>query len=98
MLKLDKPMYFDWDVGNINKSLIKHGVTSRECEELLGKSDKVILVDRKHSLEESRFIVIGKTARNRLLFLVFTLRGRKIRVVSARDLNRKEYRLYEERT
>ncbi len=98
MLKLNRPLYFDWDSGNINKSLIKHKVTSKECEELLGKSDKFILVDRKHSLKESRFIVIGRTARNRFLFIVFTLRGRKIRVVSARDLNRKEYKLYEERT
>ena len=98
MITLDKPLSFDWDSGNIKKNLLKHGVTNKECEELFDCPDKRILNDKTHSLKERRYIIIGETYKKRYLYLVFTLRGQKIRVMSVRDLNKKEYHLYEKRT
>jgi uncharacterized protein len=98
MLKLDKTLSFDWYKGNLLKNLIKHNVNNKECEEAFGDKSKKILEDIKHSYKESRFLLLGKTKSDRLLYIVFTLRGRKVRVVSARDLNKKEYKYYEKRT
>jgi len=98
MLKLEKPLSFDWDKGNLLKSLLRHNVTNKECEEAFGDRSKRILEDVKHSNKESRFLLLGKTKSSRLLYIVFTLRSRKARVVSARDLNKKEYGYYEKRT
>jgi len=98
MIFSDKPLSFDWDRGNIKKNLLKHEVTNKECEELFDCSDKRILNDKNHSFHEKRYIIIGETYKKRYLYLVFTLRGRKIRVISVRDLNKKEYPLYEKRT
>lgn len=97
MLKLERPLSFDWDKGNILKNLLKHNVRSEECEEVFGDKNKKLLEDVKHSAKENRFMLLGKTYRGRLLCLVFTLRGEKVRIVSARDLNKKEYKLYEKR-
>lgn len=98
MLTLDKPLSFDWDRGNIKKNLLKNGVTNKECEELFDCADKKILSDKTHSFKEKRYIIIGETYKKRYLHLVFTLRSRKIRVISVRDLNKKEHPLYEKRT
>ena len=98
MLKLEKPLSFDWGKGNVLKNLIKHNVTNKECEEVFGDPGKKILEDVKHSDKESRFLLLGKTKDSRLLYIVFTLRGKKVRVVSARNLNRKEHKYYEKRT
>ena len=86
---------FDWDQGNINKNFIKHKVTSQECEEVFFDPRKRILKDILHSGGEGRHILLGKSKSGRLLFIVFTLRKNKIRVISARDLNEKERKLYE---
>jgi len=89
---------FDWDRGNRGKSLKKHGITDEECEEIFFDERKKVLKDVLHSGRENRYILIGKTKKERLLFLVFTIRKNKIRVISARDLNKKERKLYEEKT
>ena len=83
------PFEFEWDKGNQNKNL-KHDVTDAECEEVFFDSRKRILKDVIHSYTEDRFLLIGKTKQGRLLFVVFTMRTHKIRVVSSRDLNKKE--------
>ena len=51
--------------------------------------------DPLHSADEERFILLGKTKKGRLLFLVFTKRAKKLRIISARSVNKKEARLYE---
>ena len=79
------------------KNLVKHNVSITECEEVFGDTHKKILEDVQHSKGESRFILLGMTNAHRLLFVVFTLRGDKIRIISARDLNKKEVPLYEKR-
>lgn len=85
---------FEWDRGNSGKNK-KHGVGDSEGEEAFFDQHKVILRDPPHSGGEERSILIGKTKSDRLLFVVFTRRGKKVRVISARDVNRKEVHLYE---
>lgn len=87
---------FEWDKGNQNKNFLKHQITDEECEEIFFDDKKRILKDIIHSSSEDRYILIGKTKKKRILFLVFTFRGNKIRIISARDLNKKERILYEQ--
>ncbi|MDP2951359.1 MAG: BrnT family toxin [bacterium] len=86
---------FLWDKGNSNKNLKKHNVSDLECEEVFFDQNKIAFKDKLHSGKEERFILLGKTKRDRLLFLVFTLRGNQVRVISSRDINKKEKYLYE---
>jgi len=88
---------FEWDRGNIGRNW-KHGVEDFEAEEVFFDGGKVLLRDPLHSLGEQRFILLGKTKRARLLFVVFTKRGQRIRILSARDVNRGERPLYEKAT
>ena len=89
------PKGFLWDQGNINKNWLKHRVENTECEEVFFDDHKVISKDTLHSHNEPRLIVLGQTKNRRLLYIVFTLRKNQIRVISARDVNKKERRLYE---
>lgn len=95
MIDFDQIKSFQWDIGNKDKNLISHNVSDQECEEIFFDDNKKIFKDILHSGTEKRFILIAKTKLNRLLFLVFTIRRKKIRVISARDLNKKEKKLYE---
>ena len=88
---------FEWDEGNQEKPS-KHGLTPEETEEVFFDENKVTFTDKIHSLNEERLRIIGKTKKNKLLFVVFTRRGKKIRIISARDINRKEVSLYEKST
>lgn len=85
---------FEWDRGNAGKNR-KHGIEDPECEEVFFDPDKVILKDTLHSNNEERFILLGQTKKERLLFVAFTKRKGGIRVISARDINKKERGLYE---
>ena len=87
---------FDWDKGNKDKNRKKHRVTNTECEEIFFNVPIIVEPDSKHSLKEDRFYILGQTNKERLLFLVFTLRKDKIRVISARDMTRKERVIYNE--
>lgn len=95
MKVLPEPIFFEWDKGNINKNLIKHSVTNKEAEEVFN-NQPLISEDIKHSEKELRFQALGKTDKERLLFLSFTIRKNKIRIISARDMNKKEVSKYEE--
>lgn len=86
---------FIWDKGNIDKNLIKHRISNKEAEEVFFDSKKQEYPDPSHSKKEIRKIVVGKTKGGRILFLVYTLRKNKIRIISARNINRKEIKLYE---
>jgi uncharacterized protein len=86
---------FDWDEGNRDKNWLRHGVTASECEEVFFNQPLVVASDEKHSEAEARYYVLGQTDAGRRLFLVFTPRGRLIRVISARDMNRNERHQYE---
>lgn len=96
MLVLPIPIAFDWDQGNLSKNLKKHGVTSQESEELFGNEPFLILEDYKHSTEsEIRFQALGQTKSKRKLFISFTIRTNTIRIISTRDMSRKEEVIYE---
>jgi hypothetical protein len=95
MLRIKEPIEFVWDKGNIDKSWKKHRVTNQECEEVFFDKKKKIYKDKLHSIGEDRFILLGKTKKKRLLYVVFAVRNKKIRIISARDINKKERRLYE---
>lgn len=87
-------MEFEWDTGNTDKNL-KHGVSNAEAEEVFFDSDSITYFDQTHSIHEQRFFIVGKTKVGRKLYVTYTVRNKKIRVISARDLNKKEYQLYE---
>lgn len=89
---------FDWDEANLNKNWNKHKVSHIECEELFFNEPIIIKPDYTHSHKEFRFIMLGKTDLGRYLFVIFTIRKDKIRVISARDMSRKERRIYHEKT
>ena len=86
---------FEWDDGNRGKNFQKHGITDAESEESFFDPAKKILEDRLHSDKEKRYILLGKAKSGKMLFIVFTIRKEKIRIISSRPLNRKEKRLYE---
>lgn len=96
--ELPQPIVFEWDKGNERKSHDKHKVSGQETEEAFFDTHKKLYEDIFHSGKENRYILIGKTQNKRLLYIVFTIRNNKIRAISARDLNRKERPLYEEKT
>jgi len=87
---------FDWNEANISH-VARHKVTSEEAEDIFFDKNNVIDEDVAHSLSEKRFIIIGKTQTGRLLYQVFTKRKNKIRIISSRDINKKEVKLYEEK-
>jgi uncharacterized DUF497 family protein len=87
---------FDWDDGNLHKNLGKHGVTHSECEQPFFNRPLIINDDPAHGDDaESRYLALGRTDQNRRLFIVFTVRGKLIRIISARDMTPKERALYE---
>ena len=92
-----EPIEFDWDKGNLDKNFTRHRVRNEECEEVFFDPQKRVLRDPLHSGKEKRHIVLGKTKKQRILFIAFTTRRKKIRVISARDLNKKEVHLYHEK-
>ncbi len=92
---LEEVSGFEWDAGNRNKNLVKHNVTNEECEEVFFDQRKIVMKDVIHSESEERYTLIGQTKKERLLNIIFTMRKNKIRIISARDLNKKHYRLYE---
>jgi uncharacterized DUF497 family protein len=97
MIDLASIKGFDWDGGNARKSLDKHGVSQAEAEQIFA-GEPLLAEDIKHSGAEPRFQALGETIAARLLHVTFTLRdnGTKLRVISARDMNRKERAIYEQ--
>ena len=97
MIDLCKVTGFDWDDGNTRKSKDKHGVNQAEAEQVFFNEPLLLLQDEKHSEKEARYHAYGETDDGRKLHIAFTLRkdGVLIRVISARDMHRKERITYE---
>lgn len=94
-MKLFKqPLTFEWDKWNSEKPK-KHGLTPEETEEAFFDENKIIFGDWKHSVDEQRITLLGKTKKGRLLNITYTTRDDKIRVITARLINKKEVKLYE---
>ncbi|QQR81291.1 MAG: BrnT family toxin [Deltaproteobacteria bacterium] len=91
---------FEWDVGNFEKNLKKHGVSIQEIEEVFLNAPLMIFSDAKHSADEERFIAFGATQEKRSLTIAFTMRSKDglalVRPISARPMHRKERKIYEE--
>ena len=94
MEELARATGFEWDEGNAQKNWIRHRVTRLECEQVFFNQPLIVARAEGRSPDELRFYALGQTDAGRELFLVFTLRGDLVRVISARDMSRKERRVY----
>jgi uncharacterized protein len=97
VVKLPIPVSFDWNKANIDKSWKKHKVDYKETEQVFGNKPIKVLKDIRHSQTEDRFIAFGITNNKRKLYIVFTIREKRIRIISARDQSRKERKYYEKK-
>jgi len=85
---------FQWDAGNSQKNWRRHEISQLECEQIFFDHRLLVTVDLKHSGDEQRFFALGRTDASRGLAVVFTLRGKRIRVISARPMSPSERRQY----
>lgn len=92
---LEECLSFDWDEGNHIKNLHKHMVSRQEAEEVFFNVPLLFYKDLKHSKDEKRMYVLGRSDADRKLFIAFTIRNQLIRVISARDMHKKEREMYE---
>lgn len=92
----DNGTEFDWDGGNAEKNWQRHRVSQSECEEIFFNRPLVVADDELHSEDEPRLYALGQTDGGRLLFVAYTVRGEKVRVISARDMTRRERKVYED--
>lgn len=98
MIDLLQTVGFDWDTGNARKNDDKYGVSAAEAEQVFFNSPLLLLEDAAHSQHEPRLHALGTTDNARRLHIAFTLRrsGTLVRVISARDMHRKERTVYEQ--
>jgi hypothetical protein len=90
------PLLFEWDPEKAQSNLEKHGVTFDEASTAFHDPLSLTVSDPLHSDEEDRFVLIGCSHQDRLLVVVHTDRGNRVRLISARLATRKERRDYEE--
>ena len=92
MIDWRKVTGFEWDAGNERKSVDKHDVSQAEAEQLFFNEPLLMVFDQQHSGVEARIHALGQTDDGRLLHVTFTMRQQetKIRVISARNMSRKE--------
>lgn len=95
-MELPKPISFDWNEGNRDKNWEKHRVNFQECEQVFFDDRLKTFYNAAHSQTEDRFVALGTTNKARKLYVIFTIRNEKVRIISARDMSKKERRLYEE--
>ncbi|TVR70324.1 MAG: BrnT family toxin [Spirochaetaceae bacterium] len=86
---------FDWDDGNVIKNWESHKVGRHEAEQVFFNHPLFVANDVKHSGTEPRYYVLGQTDHDRPLFVAFTIRAELIRVISARDMSRRERKAYQ---
>ncbi len=86
---------FDWDKGNAAKNAVAHQVSCEEAEQVFVNRPLFFMADQNHSQKELRIKAFGQTDEGRLLTMSFTMRRQKIRVTSARDMDRRERKVYE---
>jgi len=86
---------FQWDSGNLDKNRLKHDVEAFEAEQMFFNDPLIVILDEKHSTQETRYAAFGITNDDRKLTIIFTQRNQMIRIISARDMNKKEKNYYE---
>ena len=89
-------MNFEWDPQKAERNLSKHGVSFAEASTVFGDDLAITIPDPDHSINEERYITIGWSNRRRLLMVAHADRGNHIRIISARELTRREQKAYEE--
>ncbi|MBI1967603.1 MAG: BrnT family toxin [Gemmatimonadetes bacterium] len=87
---------FQWDAGNAEKNWELHQVSQAECEQVFFNRPLLVAPDVEHSEREPRYAALGQTSAGRRLAVVFTIRGTLVRVISSRDISRRERRIYEQ--
>ena len=85
---------FDWHDANASKNWQRHRVTPEKAEDIFFNEPLIVRGDIRHSKQEKRYYTLGQTGGGRYLFAVFTIRGSLLRVISIRDMNRKERDAY----
>lgn len=95
MKVLPYPIEFQWDPWNKDKIFKKHKISVQECESVLLHPTFILFEDKKHSKQEKRYVAIGPNSQRKILNIIFTLRGKLVRIISARPSSRKERKLYE---
>jgi uncharacterized DUF497 family protein len=93
-MNLDEVAGFDWDEANVLKNWEKHKVKYTEAEEVFVNEPKIFFSDPIHSVKETRYGLYGRTNEGLLLSIAFTVRNSKVRIVSARDMSKREGRFY----
>jgi uncharacterized DUF497 family protein len=93
---LSEVLAFEWDAGNRGENWERHRVSDGECEEVFIQRPLLVADDPRHSAEEPRHLALGRTRTGRRLLLSFTVRQGRVRVISARDMSRKERKSYDE--
>jgi uncharacterized DUF497 family protein len=96
-LEWPEPIIFEWDKFNTAKIRLKHGLTQEQAEQPFF-NDFWIQFDSTHSSGEKRYQLVGKSNTDKVLFIVFTVRKDKIRIISARSADKKERTAYEQKT
>lgn len=89
-------MLFEWHPAKAERNLEKHGVSFEEAATVFGDDFAEFQPDLRHSVKEARFLCFGTSAEGRLLVVAFTERGDDIRIISAREMEPKERRSYEQ--
>ena len=92
---LELLLSFEWDDSNQHKSWKKHSINHKEAEQVFTCNYVLVYNDDKHSHHEQRYWVLGKTQYNKKLFVGFTIRNNKVRIISAKAMSRAERRIYE---
>lgn len=88
-------MEFEWDPLKAISNERKHDVGFQEALSAFQDPLSLSIHDPVHSEEEDRFVLVGMTEKNRLMVVVYTMRGESIRIISARSATQKERRDYE---
>jgi uncharacterized protein len=86
---------FDWDEEKDKSNFVKHQVSFDEATSVFDDPLFLTFADPAHSLQEQRFIIMGESAKGRLLVVAYTDRAGRTRLISARPITRKERKAYE---
>lgn len=89
-------MEFEWDPAKAGDNEAKHKVSFSEATEVFADALSSSAPDPDHSLDEERFVIFGRTLKDRYLVVAFTDRGGKLRIISAREMTRRERQAYEQ--
>ena len=92
--ELEKCVGFGWDDGNRGKTWEKHLVADGEAEEVVFNEPLIGGADVAHSGKERRYFALGQSDGRRPLFVVFAIREKLIRVISTREMTKRELRRY----